>query len=440
MPSTDDDLGTGTWLGTSSGTEVMHVRKCALEVVSGPDAGLRRVFGEPAIVIGRSQCDLVLADRRVSGLHAEVRLDERGYRIRDLGSTNGTLVGGIRVNDGYLDPGATITVGDTAIRFAPLAESQTVPVWKEPVYGNLVGRSAPMRALFSTIDRVAATDATVLITGETGTGKELVAEAIHDRSARAGGPFVVLDCGAIPGQLFEDQLFGHEAGAFTGANRQSVGVFEAADGGTLFIDELGELPLDAQPKLLRAVESRTIRRIGSTKAIECDVRIVAATNRDLRVAVNRGTFRADLYYRFVVAHLHVPPLRERADDIEPLIEHFVQRLGGARVPDEFVAWARQHAWPGNVRELRNAVEQVLAAPETVDGLAPIDPGAQITIDLSIPFKTAKQRLIDAFEARYADALLEAHKGNLSAAARTAGLDRMSMYKLLHRHGIRGSRG
>ena len=418
------------------GRDVINFRRYRIEVVGGPDAGMVIELAQPTIHIGRTSADVTLSDPKVSGLHCEMRLGSGGFRLRDLDSTNGTYVRGVRIVEAYLTPGATIGVGKSALVFQPLADSVALPLWTEPHLCGLIGGSAPMRLLFDKIDRFAASDATVLILGETGSGKELVADAIHRRSPRAAGPFQVLDCSAIPDQLVEDHLFGHEAGAFTGAGRAAIGVFEAAHGGTLFLDEIGELPLAAQAKLLRAVETRRIRRIGSTKAIQCDVRIIAATHRDLAAEVNRGTFRSDLYYRLAVARLEVPPLRERRDDIPLLVDHLLRHLEGppiAALPADFLERAQRHDWPGNVRELRNAVERAVLLPHQPEPVHPA--GAAPAIDLSIPFKDAKQALVDDFDRRYLEALLEAHQGNISAAARTARLDRMSIYKMMQRLGI-----
>jgi len=430
-------LETPTWVTSFAGLpRTVNVRRCRLEVVAGSDVGKVVELAQPSIMIGRTGADLTINDPKVSGLHCELRLQADGYRIRDLGSTNGTHVKGVRIVDGFIPPGATIQIGKSAVVFDPLDESVSVPLWHESRLHSLIGGSASMRHLFDLINRFAQSDATVLIQGETGAGKEGVADAIRN------GPFVVLDCSAIPEQLFEDQIFGHEQGAFTGAGRATVGVFEAAHGGTLFLDEIGELPLDVQSKLLRAVETRKVRRIGSTKVIASDVRIVAATNRDLATEVNRGTFRSDLFYRLSVAKLAVPALRERREDIPLLIEHFLRQLvathGDPRLPDDFAARAQRHGWPGNVRELRNAVERAVLLPNhpTLGFEAPLKKESQFgEVDIDIPFKVAKQKLVDEFDRKYLEALLEAHDNNISAAARAAGIERMSIYKMIRRLGL-----
>ena len=436
-------LETPTWVTSFAGLpRTVNVRRCRLEVVAGADVGKVVELAQPSIMIGRTGADLTVNDPKVSGLHCELRLQADGYRIRDLGSTNGTHVKGVRIVDGFIPPGSTIQIGKSAVVFDPLDDSVPVPLWHESRLHSLIGGSASMRHLFDLINRFAQSDATVLIQGETGAGKEGVADAIHQCSPRRDGPFVVLDCSAIPEQLFEDQIFGHEQGAFTGAGRATIGVFEAAHGGTVFLDEIGELPLDVQSKLLRAVETRKVRRIGSTKVIASDVRIIAATNRDLATEVNRGTFRSDLFYRLSVAKLSVPSLRERREDIPLLVEHFLRQLvathGDPRLPEDFAARAQRHAWPGNVRELRNAVERAVLLPNhpTLGFEAPPKKDSQFgEVDIDIPFKVAKQKLVDEFDRKYLEALLEAHDNNISAAARAAGIERMSIYKMIRRLGL-----
>ncbi len=453
-----DDRRTGTWVTRVDGTATgMQVRRCRLLVEVGPDAGLVKELGATWFRVGaRPSCDLCLSDPKVSGHHFEISLDERGYRLRDLESTNGTFVAGLRVREVYLNPSSLIGVGETRIRFEPLESSVPVEVSSRERLVSMVGRSVGMRALFSRVERVAATDTTVLITGETGTGKELVAEALHEESTRADGPFVIVDCGAISDNLIESELFGHERGAFSGAVSQHVGAFERAQGGTLFLDEIGELSLELQPKLLRALESREIRRVGGRHTISVDMRVIAATNRDLAVEMNRGRFREDLYYRLAVVCLHVPPLRERREDIPLLVQHFLEELPGGEgmeLRPETLAALSNHDYPGNVRELRNLVERAVAlagshrGPHLVvadppapgsSGLAaqrPPSPGADflvVSVDESIPFKSARRQLVDEFERRYLRKLLVRHGGNVSAAARAAGLDRMTVYKMLNR--------
>ena len=460
-----DDLRSGTWVTYVGGRATgVRLRRCRVEVVAGADAGLVRDIESPVIRIGaRRGNDVQLSDAKVSGLHAEIRLDERGYRLRDLDSTNGTFVGGMRINDVYVPPGATITVGGSRMRFDPLGESVEIELSDSDRFGSMIGRSVKMRELFARLQKLAATDTTVLTTGETGTGKELVAEGLHDFSPRKDGPFVVLDCGSIPPSLIESELFGHERGAFTGATTSYAGAFERADKGTVFLDEIGELPLAMQPKLLRVLERKEVRRVGGTKTIEVDIRVVAATNRDLGVEVNRGRFREDLYYRLAVARVHVPPLRERRDDIPLLIEHIMANTPGggeAMIAQETIDLMMKHDWPGNVRELRNVIERAVLLAEAPENeaafrrapVAPVrhepsvtptpsqtatatDAALSVPIDVAVPFKVAKQTVINEFERRYIAKLLGQHDGNISAAARAAGIDRMSIHKMLHRLGL-----
>ena len=455
MAAPSDDLRTGKWVTVVDGSaRSLEIRRCRLAVISGPDAGKTAEIESSWIRVGASDdCDLVIADPRVSGSHLEIQLDDRGYRLRDLDSTNGTFVSGHRIAEIYLNPGTVIALGDSRIRFEPLRRSVQVPLSSRTRMGGLVGGSPGMRAVYAQIERVAPTDASVLITGETGTGKELVAEAIHDHSARAGGPFVIIDCGSVARNLIEGELFGYERGAFTGATQSHAGAFERADGGTVFLDELGELPIELQPKLLGALERREVRRLGGNRPIKFDIRVIAATHRDLLREMNRGLFREDLYYRLAVVRIRVPPLRERLEDVAALAEHFLSLIpGGAQVnlKPETIENLERHDYPGNVRELRNLIERsVVMADEdmlarTTPLPSPVDAAGEPTegdevlrfpVDAGVPFKIAKRQMVAEFERRYLRQLLAEHNGNVSAAARAAGLDRMTVHKMLNRAGI-----
>jgi DNA-binding NtrC family response regulator len=401
---------------------------------------------------------LRLANETVSRYHFEIEPTPLGFLLRDLGSTNGTFVDGYRVREIYLPRRATVKAGEVTLQFEALGEDVTIELSGEDRFGDALGRSSAMRELFGLLERVAQKDLTILLEGESGTGKERLAEAIHLKSPRAHKRFVVFDCAAVPASLMESELLGHERGAFTGADSRRIGRFEEAQGGTLFIDEIGELPLELQPKLLRALEKREIRRIGGSQVIPVDVRVVAATNRDLVREVNRNTFREDLYYRLAVVRVRVPPLREREGDIPLLVEHFVREAldGDEAATREAVAsitdenWQRllAHPWPGNVRELRNFIERTLAITGGIDVSAAPPPrpvAAQAgpdgsmaqsigpTIDLARPFIEARQELLAKFEKGYLEAQLARHGGNISRAARAAGLDRMHFKRLLARH-------
>ncbi len=396
---------------------------------------------------------LRLENPTVSRYHFELEPTTAGVLLRDLGSTNGTFVDGYRVREIFLPARAQLKAGEVALAFELLGDDEVIELSQSDRFADVLGRSPPMRELFSMLERVAAKDLTILIEGESGTGKEKLAEAIHQRSARASGPLVVFDCASVPPSLMESELFGHERGAFTGADGRRIGRFEEAKGGTLFLDELGELPLELQPKLLRVLERREIRRVGGQGVIPVDVRVVAATNRDLAREVNRAAFREDLYYRLAVVRLRVPPLRERTSDIPLLVEHFVRDAldGDAARTREVVAGISEtnwqglltHPWPGNVRELRNFIERTLAVSGSVDA-GDVPPSAtratasseedRLTwaIDLARPFLQAREELVGQFETRYLGRMLDAHDGNISRAARAAGLDRMHFKRLLAR--------
>ncbi len=314
-----------------------------------------------------------------------------------------------------------------------------------------------MRQLFDLLERAAASDATVLLEGETGTGKEVSAVSIHESSARSTGPFIVVDCGAIPAQLLESELFGYERGAFTGAVSARTGAFEAANGGTIFLDEIGELSLDLQPKILRALEGRHVKRVGSNNYVPVDVRVIAATNRNLKNEVAAKRFRSDLYYRLAVLNVRLPPLRERIDDLPALVNDALAHLG---MSDEAVAPLRtqqfmdtlvHYSWPGNVRQLRNYVERRVALGESISlpgndssmlppPLEPSDEtaerGPELDIEVDQPLKQAREHWNNIFESRYLSALLARHGDNVASAARAAGVNRVHFYRLLWKHGLR----
>jgi DNA-binding NtrC family response regulator len=345
--------------------------------------------------------------------------------------------------------GSTLALGRTEIRFDLPPEPVRLALSGRDRFGRMVGTGVAMRRVFALLERAAGSDATVLLEGETGTGKEVAAESIHLESARRDGPFVVVDCASIPQSLLESELFGHEKGSFTGATSPREGAFEAASGGTIFLDEIGELGLDLQPRLLRALERRHVKRVGSNKYVSVDVRVVAATNRNLQREVNERRFRSDLYYRLAVIEVRLPPLRERRDDLPTLIENILGGLGAAAHPAApslreaaFVAELGRHGWPGNVRELRNYLERCLALREHV----PMGPGAGADgptgaagaelPDLGQPLKIARERWTRALERRYVEGMLARHEGNVAAAAREAGVDRMHFYRLLWRYGLK----
>jgi DNA-binding NtrC family response regulator len=410
-------------------------------VVAGPDSGRQLEFEGRVRIGSRGLADLVLADSKVSGLHCEVIAGAEDLRVRDLSSKNGTFVGRVRVVEAVLAPWDVIELGDSRVQVAPLDDVVEAPTSAEHNYHGVVGRSPAMQAVIARLQQIAPTDSTVLLLGETGTGKELVAEALHAGSRRAPGPLVTVDCGAIPATLIDSELFGHERGAFTGAQASFAGAFERARGGTIFLDEIGELPLSLQPKLLRVLESREVRRLGSSRTLPVDVRVVAATNRDLPMEVNAGRFREDLYYRLAVVTLTLPPLRERIEDLPLLIVSLLGSIGVDPSPFlgvEALGAFAEHPWPGNVRELRNTLERAanLSEPPRMDAQAPPPPAPSAPEDLSVPLGVGRQRLLAAYERRYIAAMLAACNGNITEVARRSGIGRMSVYRLLHKLGLR----
>ncbi|CAN5586158.1 hypothetical protein BH09MYX1_BH09MYX1_24900 [soil metagenome] len=391
--------------------------------------------------------EVFLTDPTVSRFHCRVVRGRASWTLTDTGSLNGTRLEGVRVRDADLPSTGEcrIEVGGSRIVLREGSAISTAETLDRANFGELYGTSVPMRKLFAVLERVASSEANLLVEGESGTGKELATLEVVRRSSRARKPLVVVDCGAISSNLIESELFGHVRGAFTGADRDRVGAFEAADGGTVFLDEIGEMPLDLQPKLLRALEAREIRRIGETKSRKVDVRVVAATNRSLEREVNQGRFREDLYFRLSVVTVRMPSLRERIEDLEILVRAILEHLdalGEARLfTPEVMKNLSQYDWPGNVRELRNYVERTIvlqqAAPARASSMPPL-PGVS-SVDIEIPFRVAKEQIVDDFERAYLAKLIEWSGGNVSRAARKAQLDRMHLHRLVQRYDLKAAR-
>ncbi len=408
------------------------------------DEGPERVAIDGTLLVGKHpDNDVVIRAQGVSRYHLELRAESDRVLVRDVGSKNGTFFDGARITELRLGPGATVRIGGTggvALTVEVQSRPQLAPSASDR-FGPLIGDAPSMRQVFAMLERTAGAQVSVLVTGETGTGKELVAQAIHEASPRASKPLVVIDCGAIPANLIESELFGHVAGAFTGAQHARKGAFEAAEGGTLFLDEIGELPLDLQPKLLRAVESKTIQKLGESTRRPVDVRLVAATHRDLGAEVQGGRFRQDLFFRLAVVNVHLPPLRDRGQDILTLARHLLAHLGACDALDlegPLEQALMAYHWPGNVRELRNAIERAIhlgaahALPMFDDEAEPTPAPAEAP---DLPFKEAKAHIVTGFERAYVQRLMERHRGNISAASRDAGIDRNYLYRLLEKHDL-----
>jgi transcriptional regulator with GAF, ATPase, and Fis domain len=435
MASSDGE-STRTLIRDANGWK-LRARKLRVEIVAGPDKGRAvDLAGSEARVGSGKGCEVALTDDTASRHHLTLRVDEAGVYVIDAGSRNGTTIDGVRVREAWVRHDSLVVAGATTLRLRLLDAMIELPLSTRDHIGGLYGDSVAMRQVFAAIERVAPTDATVLFEGETGTGKELAAEAIHEESARAQGPFVVFDCSAVSATLIESELFGHVRGAFTGAVADRAGALEAADGGTLFLDEIGELPLDLQPKLLRALEAREVRRVGGNSVRRVDIRLVAATNRSLSAEVDAGRFREDLYYRLAVVPIRIPPLRERPDDIIMLAKRFAADVGrGATLSDRVLRTFETQAWPGNVRELRNAVARTLSLGEPGEA-ASAPPGATVAVDLSVPLVVARESLAEAFEQRYLVEALRHTGGNVTRAAEIAGVSRKFIQRAIKRYGLR----
>jgi DNA-binding NtrC family response regulator len=423
-----------------SGPGRLELDDAELRVVAGPDKGARQPLDEHALVIGSgSDCDLVLHDPTVSSRHAEILLAGAGWQVRDLGSKNGVRLHGWPIERAPLAAGMQLRLGKTTLQVHALASRHAIPLERPGQFGGLIAHSVKMRAVVAQLTQLGPTETTVLLEGETGSGKELAAHALHAASARAPESLVVFDCGAVAPSLAAAELFGHERGAFSGAHAERPGVFEEAHGGTLFLDEIGELPIELQPLLLRAIETRVVRRVGGQRDRACDVRVIAATHRNLTEEVNRGRFRKDLYYRLAVVRVRLPPLRERPEDLPLLARAFAAELGVVLEP-ELLAVLSSYDWPGNVRELRNLIARQAALPSSASELlregrqAVIDPlfaGAQLRA-----LSDARQQASDLFERRYVLEALARADDNISRAAELAGVSRQMFTRLIAKHQLR----
>ncbi|OGQ14851.1 MAG: hypothetical protein A2138_21255 [Deltaproteobacteria bacterium RBG_16_71_12] len=416
----------------------MSVLAVRARVVRGPQSGCTLQLSGSRVRIGSAAtCDVRIDDPTVSRVHCVLHLDGEVPRVVDMDSTNGTVVNGVRVRDADLPTGALLTLGASALAIEVSPQRADVAISSRTSFGGLLGTSLAMRRVYALLERVAPTEASVLLEGETGTGKEVAARAMHDASPRRDRSFVAIDCGAIAASLIESELFGHVRGAFSGAVSERRGLFEEAAGGTVFLDEIGELPLSSQPKLLRALEMRIVRRVGANTETPIDVRVIAATHRPLARAVNDGAFREDLYYRLAVVEIELPPLRSRREDVAVLAQHFHrQAAGGADAPPALLEQLASRPWLGNVRELRNHVQRAVAVGWDEDGGAR-SASTMATVDVAtqLPLAEARERATAAFEEAYARALLERAGGSVSRAAELAGVNRRTFQRLLRRaHG------
>jgi two-component system nitrogen regulation response regulator GlnG len=410
--------------------------KLKLQIIAGSDFGTALALDRGTYRIGKDAAgDLVVHDPSVSHLHLLAEVLSHGVRLTDQGSTNGSFCEGMRFTSLDVRPGATVRIGRTVLKVVPATDlAPALPPSNNVSFGGLVGKTLCMRQLFAQLERLAQSDSDVLLVGETGTGKELAARALHAASDRAKGPFIVCDLSTASPGLLESELFGHVKGSFTGASTDRAGPFEAANGGVVFLDEIGDVPLELQPRLLRVLENRTVKRVGGGEPVKVDVRVIAATQRDLETRLEEGAFRKDLYFRLAVTTTRIPALRERTDDLPVLIEDILRKADRTmrKMLPETAAMLCDYAWPGNVRELRNVLEAAASLEQEPQlpghaRRAPQKPSAERG------FHEAKSRLVDAFEADYVASLLDACEGNVAKAARTAGLDRAYLHRLIKKH-------
>lgn len=422
--------------------QIVAAYRCT--VTAGPEAG--QVFDLDASAAFRTligtgpACSIRLTDPLVSRRHASLELVGGVLRLTDLDSTNGTRLQGVRVIEALLGAGESIRIGETTLRVDPLRENTTLE--GTPFFGRLFGTSPEMRRVYAIAKRLGASNLPTIIEGETGTGKEVLAESLHETSDRHEGPFVVIDCTALAPSLVDSELFGHEHGAFTGAVASRKGVFEQAHGGTLFIDEIGDLDVGLQAKLLRAIERSEIRRVGGTSWTHVDVRVIAATRRDLDKQVQEGLFRDDLFYRLAIGRVELPPLRRRTGDIRFLAELFWTDLHGTGpLPADLLQRLEAYSWPGNVRELQNAIARYVALGELEEELAteprstppaPVDDFIEGLLNRGLSIVVGRQHVVAEYERRYVERVLAEHRGHVGRASAASGIGRRYFQRIRNR--------
>ena len=418
----------------------LRLTSAHVEVRSGPEDGTKVDIGPAGLLVGSGlQADLRLTDKLLSRKHVRLRADASGVLVEDLDSLNGTFLGEARLGRVQLSTGTVLTVGGTKLAVVIDKQPLDLAISRRDRFGDAIGTGGAMKHVFAMLEPAAQTDVTVLLEGESGVGKDVLARALHQEGARRDGPFVVVDCGAIPENLVESELFGHERGAFTGAVGTRVGAFEEANGGTVFLDEIGELPIEAQPKLLRALEARSFRRVGGSQSIQVDVRVIAATNRRLKEAVRQKEFREDLFYRLAVVHVEVPPLRDRPEDIIPIAEGFLKRLRpDATIPEDVQALLMAFPWQGNARELRNVVERFATFQTSDESVLFGSRSAERSADDGelwkrlerMPYHDAKRLLLEEFHREVLPKALARCDGSVARAAALLELPRQSLHRML----------
>lgn len=420
-------------LKVSPGGEKWTVECPALEVAYSDGSQKEITLRKSSLTVGSDpKSDLVLTDDYVSARHCRIVAGESGWKVEDLNSTNGTFINGNKIKEALLLPGTPIQVGHSTLVFKAQKKEEPIAPGDSTRFCGILGQSLQMRRLFTLLSKVAPTDHTVLVRGPTGSGKELISRAVHTLSKRANGPYVILNCGAISPNLIESELFGHEKGSFTGAANRHVGAFEEASGGTLFLDEIGELPLELQPKLLRVLENRTIRRVGSNAELPVDVRIVAATHRNLADWVKEGKFREDLYFRLQVIPVSVPPLADRKEDIPLLVEHFIRQASPeapVTVDEAALEKLKSYDWPGNIRELKNVLMRALIF---ADGNRIGADNIEILRELG---SNVAANSLEGLEKAKIEEILEQTQGNKTKAAEILGIAKSTLFKKLKDYGI-----